>query len=398
MTRMMIAVMTVLTMAGAGSATTTSGTPATRPAVPGEPVSRQQFERGVAPMLDKAMKFQAAGQREDGGWPGFKPGESDPAITALVVQTFIQHPDYGPEHAISRRGIDFLLKFQQPDGGIYDPKMPYLNYSTSVALMALSAAKSPALQPRIAAAQKCLTDNQWADPKCDNDGKLITPSHPWYGGAGYGNHKRPDLSNTQMMLEALHQSGLPADDPVYQKALRFVERCQMLAVTNDQPFAADATDGGFVYTAAHGGHSMANEADETQVGQPLRSYGSMTYAGFKSMLYANVQRDDPRVQAAWNWIRRNYTLEANPNMPGRRSKEGLYYFYHVFAKALQAWGEPLLVDHQDVSHDWRSDLAGQLAAGQREDGSWLNEADRWMEGNPHLVTAYAVLALQAALR
>jgi squalene-hopene/tetraprenyl-beta-curcumene cyclase len=35
---------------------------------------------------------------------------------------------------------------------------------------------------------------------------------------------------------------------------------------------------------------------------------------------------------------------------------------------------------------------------QRENGSWLNEADRWYEGNPHLVTAYAVLALQTATR
>ncbi|HOA72031.1 MAG TPA: terpene cyclase/mutase family protein [Phycisphaerae bacterium] len=349
-------------------------------------------------MIDKALRFQAAAQREDGGWVGFKPDQSDPAITALVAQTFIQHPDYGPEHPISKRAIEYMLRFQQPDGGIYDPKLPYLNYSTSVALMALAATKSPALQPKIAAAQKCLKDNQWADPKCDNDGKLITPAHPWYGGAGYGNHKRPDLSNTQMMLEALHQSGLPADDPVYQKALQFVQRCQMLAITNDQPFAQGATDGGFVYTAAQGGHSMAGSTTQPEGNQMLRSYGSMTYAGFKSMLYANVDRDDPRVKAAFDWIRRHYTLDSNPNMPGRQSKEGLYYFYHVFAKALEAWGEPFIVDHKAVVHDWRADLADKLAREQREDGSWVNEADRWMEGNPHLVTAYAVLALQTALR
>jgi squalene-hopene/tetraprenyl-beta-curcumene cyclase len=200
-----------------------------------------------------------------------------------------------------------------------------------------------------------------------------------------------------MMLEALHQSGLSADDPVYQKALKFVTRCQMLAITNDQPFAAEAKDGGFVYTAAMGGQSMAGqtEADE---GQKLRSYGSMTYAGFKSMLYAQVDRNDPRVKAAWDWIRRNYSLESNPNMPGQQSKQGLYYFYNVFAKALQAWGEPFVVDDKGVAHDWRADLAQKLRKEQREDGSWVNEADRWMEGNPHLVTAYSVLALQASLR
>jgi squalene-hopene/tetraprenyl-beta-curcumene cyclase len=372
--------------------------PATRPASDAKGISREQLERKIGPCIDKAMKFQAAAQRADGGWLGFRPDESDPAITALVAQTFIQHPDYGPDHPISKRAIDFLLKFQQPDGGIYDPRMPYLNYSTSVAVMALAATRSPALQSKIEAATQCLKDNQWADPKCDNDGNLITPSHPWYGGAGYGNHKRPDLSNTQMMLEALHQSGLPADDPVYQKALKFVERCQMLAMTNDQPFAAEATDGGFIYTAAHGGHSMAGTDDQAGAGQPLRSYGSMTYAGFKSMLYAQVDRDDPRVQAAWKWICRHYTLESNPNMPGAQSRQGLYYFYHIFAKALHAWNEPLVVDHQGAAHDWRADLADQLIQQQREDGSWINDADRWMEGNPHLVTAYCVLALQASLR
>ena len=35
---------------------------------------------------------------------------------------------------------------------------------------------------------------------------------------------------------------------------------------------------------------------------------------------------------------------------------------------------------------------------QREDGSWVNDADRWYESNPYLVTAYSVLALQAAYR
>jgi squalene-hopene/tetraprenyl-beta-curcumene cyclase len=371
--------------------------PTTQPAAEKAPISREQLKRKVGPVIERALKFQAAAQAEDGGWPGFKPGESDPAITALVAQTFIQDPNYGPEHPIVKRAIEFMLKYQQPDGGIYDPEMPYLNYSTSVALMALAATRSPVLQSKVQAAQKCLADNQWVDPKCDNDGKLITPSHPWYGGAGYGNNKRPDLSNTQMMLEALHQSGLSADDPVYQKALKFVTRCQMLAMTNDQPFVTGTGDGGFIYTAANAGQSMAGTqpADD---GAQLRSYGSMTYAGFKSMLYAKVDRDDPRVKAAWNWIRGHYRLDSNPNMPGRQSKEGLYYFYHVFAKALQAWGEPLVIDAKGVAHDWRADLADKLTAEQRADGSWVNDADRWMEGNPHLVTAYSVLALQASLQ
>ena len=124
--------------------------------------------------------------------------------------------------------------------------------------------------------------------------------------------------------------------------------------------------------------------------------GSMTYAGFKSMLYAGLSKDDRRVRAALDWIGRHWTLDHNPNMPERQSQEGLFYYYHVFGRALQAWGEDVVQDHAKRDHDWRHELVTKLAAIQREDGSWVNEADRWMEGHPALTTAYAMLALQAA--
>ena len=123
----------------------------------------------------------------------------------------------------------------------------------------------------------------------------------------------------------------------------------------------------------------------------------MTYAGFKSMLYADVDREDARVVAALDWIREHYTLDSNPNMPNRQSHQGLFYFYHVFAKALRAWGEPTLVDADGEAHDWRAELCDKLIGLQDADGSWVNDADRWYEGNPALVTSYALLAMQAAL-
>ncbi len=358
------------------------------------PADAAELRRCVAPAIEKALRFQRAAQALEGGWPG-PFSDADPAITSLVVKGFIQHSDDGADHAVVQRAIRFILGYQQPDGGIYDPRGGYGNYSTSVALMALSAADDPALTDAIVKAQRYLKDRQWDENDTDSEGVRIDSGHPWYGGAGYGTHKRPDLSNTQMMLEALHQSGLPADDPVYQKALKFVQRCQMYSQGNDQPFARGAEDGGFIYTAANGGESKAGTVEISGRAMP-RSYGSMTYAGFKSMLYADVDRDDERVQKAWDWIRKHYTLESNPNMPGAQSKEGLYYYYHVFAKALEAWGEPFVIDAEGERHDWRRELCDHLLDLQREDGSWLNTTDRWQEGNPHLVTAYAVLALQTA--
>ena len=59
-----------------------------------------------------------------------------------------------------------------------------------------------------------------------------------------------------------------------------------------------------------------------------RSYGSMTYAGLKSMVFAGLKPDDIRVQAATKWLRANYSLDENPGL----GQAGLYYYYHLMAK------------------------------------------------------------------
>ena len=339
--------------------------------------------------IDKALTFLAAAQQQDGGWTLF--GQTDPALTSLAAKCFAQNPKYGPDHAIVRRALAFVLTFQQEDGGIYVADAGLGNYYTSVALMALSSAGEGRHAAAIERARDFLVKLQWDEEEGHN------PQSAWYGGAGYGQRKRPDLSNTQMMLEALKQSGLPASHPSYKKALVFISRCQMSSHANDQGFARGADDGGFIYTPAGGGESKAGTVIVN--GRPrLRSYGSMTYAGFKSLLYAEVRRDDPRVRQAYDWIRKHYTLDHNPNMPDAQSHEGLYYYYHVFARALAAWGEDWITDGRERKQNWREDLCRKLVTTASSDGSWVNSADRWYEGNPYLVTAYAVLALQTALR
>ena len=105
----------------------------------------------------------------------------------------------------------------------------------------------------IKAGQGFLKSMQWDES--EGKGK----DDPFYGGAGYGgNNSRPDLSNTAFFMDALRDTGLPADDPDLQKALVFVSRCQNLkSEFNDQPWAGKVNDGGFVYTAANGGSSVA---------------------------------------------------------------------------------------------------------------------------------------------
>lgn len=354
------------------------------PALP--PDVRLRAEKAI----DSALAYLAANQAADGGWEA--QGKSHLGVSALVLKCFLQDDGHGPDHPASKRGLEFVKRFAQPDGGIYPDGDGHKNYSTSVALMALASfpRRDEAVRERVNKAQDFLRTLQW------DDGEGHERSSPWFGGAGYGSGKRPDLSNTQLMLEALHDSGLPPDDPAFQRAVVFISRSQMMADTNDQPFAKEGGDGGFIYSPANGGESKAGT--EVVDGKPrLRSYGSMTYAGFKSLLYANVERDDPRVKAAVEWIRSNYTLDHNPNMPGERSREGLYYYYHIFARAMRAWGEERVTDREGAVHPWRKELCEKLISLQKENGSWINEQDRWMEGNAALVTAYAALALQTVV-
>lgn len=339
----------------------------------------------AAELSARGARYLLAAQEKDGGWAS----ETGPGVSSLVVKALIQEPTVGPRHEAVRRGVEFVLRFQRDDGGLYAAEGLLKNYESSVALSMLAVLRDPAYDARVAALQRFLKENQW------DEGEGKSPDDPFYGGAGYGRHKRPDLSNTQMMLEALKDSGLPPDDPVYKKALVFIQRCQMAGEHNDQPYAKGSAQGGFIYTPAAGGESKAGTV-AVDGRDELRCYGSMTYAGLKSMLYAGLTRDDPRVRAALTWIRRHWTLEFNPNMPEAQSREGLYYYYHVFGRALAAWGEPVIQDQTGREHVWRHELVEQLARVQKPDGQWVNEADRWMEGLPALTTAYSMLALQAA--
>ena len=94
----------------------------------------------------------------------------------------------------------------------------------------------------------------------------------------------------------------------------------------------------------------------------------MTYAGLKSMLYAGVGPEDPRVVAATRWIARHYDLKSNPGL----GDMGLYYYYHVFAKALDATGVERFEEADGRGHDWRAELLGELASRQQPNGSWRN--------------------------
>jgi squalene-hopene/tetraprenyl-beta-curcumene cyclase len=259
--------------------------------------------------------------------------------------------------------------------------------------MAMAAAKDPQLNEKIREANGYLKGIQIQPGSESPDGKKVAEGDPRVGGVDYGKAGQPNLSVMGFWMDAMQESGVPSDDPNVKAAMGFINRLQNRSESNPMPWAkAGENDGGFGYSL------VDSKAGKGPGGEGFRSYGSMTYVGFKSMLYAGLAKDDPRVQAAYGWIRKYWRLDSNPNMPEKQAQEGLYYYYEVFAKALRAWGEPVIVDARGVKHNWREELIDAMAKRVRGDGSWVNETDRWNEGNPALVTAYCVLALQEALK
>src|SRR5438552_1367794 len=96
------------------------------------------------------------------------------------------------------------------------------------------------------------------------------------------------------------------------------------------------------------------------------------------------------------------TARAGPTFPTRSSswttspppaQFGLYYYYHTMAKTLAVMNVEEFTDAKGVKHDWKTDMFQAIAKRQQPDGSCKNDTDRWMEGDPNLVTGYALMAL-----
>ena len=325
-------------------------------------------------VLDKAYKYLREHQAQDGS---FSAKFAGPGVSAVVVAAALRN-GVAPDDALVAKTLAFITKSVKDDGGIYDKGMA--NYTTSVALMALVDAnkggKYDTIVKNASAFLKKLQNT--ADKEAAE-----------FGGLGYdADNKKPDASNTQYFLDALLAAGVDKNDPAVKNAIDFISKCQNLpGETNRLPFAKKTSDddkGGITYTPIEDGNKH-----KTPDGG-LRSLGAMTYGGLKSFLYAGVSKDDPRVKAAVSWIRGHYTLEENPGL----KKSGLFYYYHTFAKAMDALGEDPFADSKGTKHEWRKELFESLKKQQRPDGSWINEGDKQFgESDPNLATAFAILAL-----
>ena len=358
-----------------------------------------EIERAIA---KGASYLESQQNQETGSWSD----PTLPALTALPISAIMGNPKRDPEATLpssAEKGYEFLLSNVKVDGGIYGKGLA--TYNTSLSMMALAQSGQEEHLPVIAKARRLLINQQ---QDFDKPGEV---DNMFDGGIGYGGtYAHSDLSNTHFAMEALYYSQKVLADTEYDEssefeldwdaAIEFVSLVQNSESTVDrlgEAFALrDDDDGGFVYFPANTKSDQIKiKGEDGKERTALRSYGSMSYAGLLAFIYADMDRDDPRITSVMRWLQNNYTLEENPGM----DSQGLFYYFHTMSKALAITGTKHLVTPEGNEINWKQDLALRVMSLQQPDGSWVNEeSNRWMEDDTAMVTAYGMLTLQHIYR
>jgi len=351
------------------------------------PTVSESLKNEARAAIDRGVKWLVSKQSEDGSWsnPEF------PALTALPLWAIVKSGQSQPR-AVDK-AVQYILDSVHEDGSIWrepseDRKGGGLsNYNTALCMIALHLVGEPELVPVVQNARRFIAGTQHLG------------GDDYHGGMGYDpetGRAYADLSNSYIAYEAMRltesvedlksESGGKADLD-WEAAQKFVEQLRNPDITDEE--------GGFIYKP---GMSQAGTVEDAEGNVRFRTYGSMTYAGLLSFIYADVDRDDPRVQSAFDWAEKHWTLDENPGM----GNQGLYYFYNVLSKGLAAYGQDVLTTADGTQLNWREELIRKLISTQKidadtGDGYWINEEGRWWEADPTLVTSYSLIALEVAL-
>ena len=332
-------------------------------------------DRTIDEAIESGLKFLLSKQEADGHFSD----PQMPALTALPLWAMTAGGQSKSENA--KKAAEFVLKTQRPDGGFYVPKpgrggSGLGNYNTSVCVSAL-------FESGLAPVKAIL------DARTYIAGSQLTGDDTMAGGFGYDRLSRrraADMSNSSYAFDAMRRTEKveefrPAGEKKagldWAKALKYVESMQV---------KDGEMKGGFVYndrTAQAGVQTNASERVQ------LRAFGSMTYAGVLSMCHARLTREDTRVRSALEYCGKYWTLAENPGM----GSQGLYYYFDILSRALDASGVQTLRGPDGKEINWKKELSERVIALQQEDGSWVNDNNRFWENDPVLVTSFAILTL-----
>ncbi len=349
----------------------------------------ESLAREARAAIDRGITWLVKQQQSGGYWSR----KEFPALTALPLWALVKS-GRAPDDAVNS-AVDYLLSCAHPDGSIWvepegkDKKGGLVNYNTAVCMVALHATDRTNLVPVVQRARRFLAKTQ----HLGND--------KFRGGMGYdADAGRPyaDLSNSYMAYEAMRLTQSVEDlrkDGDARVDLDWKAAQEFLAQVQNRDKATPDDRGGFIY---HPGESKAGTVTGEDGTVRFRSYGSITYAGLLSLIYAEVDRNDPRVISAFDWATRHWSVNENPGM-GQR---GIYFFFNVLSKALAVVGRDRFNLPDGRSVNWRAELIEKLVNLQKIDpqggGFWSNSENRWWEADPILVTSYSLLALEIALQ
>jgi hypothetical protein len=350
----------------------------------GEPAGgitdREALDRARA-MVDRGLEFLSRSQLADGRWrltefAGVTPADvpkldSDTAATGLALLCFLGagHDHFsGPHRDTVRRGLEFLISIQKPDGDLFLPADDLSNscswlYSHGIASIAVCEAVGMTGDPLVRPA---------AEKACRF---IATSRHPTLGGWRYIPRTDADLSVSGWMLVALRAGDLAGvkTDPAALRGVR-----TLLAASSSPSDPAR-----FAYNA--------RKADQRRTDL---SVACMTAVGGLMRLHTGAAADDPGVVAPAK------LLAGFPPVYGTRSQRVRdSYLWYYASQVLVHTGGP---DWQT----WYGSLVDTLDQPQRRDGplagSWdaTGEApDRWGEyGGRMYVTTLHILALEVPWR
>lgn len=334
-------------------------------------------------------------QNEGAGRVNNRFAENDKGLTAERVREAIDN------------GIRYLQRSQS--GGEWDNPFPqYKGGVDALCCLALLTAGVPADDPAIKSALAsldriaiedsstyvvslmvmvyCMADAETRKARIRECAETLIAGQVPTGGWSYHFGQRrgfnPDSSNTQFALLALHEAatiGIEIPAETWRRS-----RDYWLAVR-------DQASGGFCY----GAHAP----------QPS---GSMTCAGISSLLIIDENTPKPvplvdgkivccreqeslaEVEAASDWMARNFSVRSNPSPEGHFRSAWMYYLYGM-ERAARLSGQRYF-----GQHDWYREGAMQFLRNQGTNGSFTGRSHG--ENDSNIATSYALLFLSKGKR
>ncbi|OYW21344.1 MAG: hypothetical protein B7Z55_05870 [Planctomycetales bacterium 12-60-4] len=324
------------------------------PAVAAEPTSNgllnpSAIDREVDAAVVRAVEYLANSQRPSGAWfldlyQGEATSTTSLAMMALLAAGHV--PGEEPHRAAFERGIDYLVRHQQPTGLIVDKTGHGPLYCHGISTLFLAEVVGMVEPQQSEAVRRTLERGV----RAILEAQAVRKAARHAGGWRYSLQSNDsDLSVTAWQLLALRaarNAGCDVPAEAIDRAVGYVRDC------------ASRNRGGFAYQP--GGDSS-----------PV-----MTAAGITAMQVCGAA-DQPECSSAV------------PFLAGRLPRPNdRYYMYGTYyaSVALHQFGE-------DIWTDRREGLFQQILRQQRPDGSWLSDNDSEKQAGRAYCTSLAVLAL-----